>query len=201
MAATQRRRDGSSAISTSLAISRAIVDRQASSAARINGAETRVEAQIDDVVARIGARVYADASAHQDQCASGKAERSGSACPASSATLCMDCKVRPAGAVGKSGSKFAIVCQTCFDAGQRSLDASLSRTDAMLARLSESMAKPKPPVMVEGMRLVCTCGCDQFTSVKPAADEPEVNFKGHRGGYECDDCSKFFERDAATHDD
>jgi len=194
MAATQQQqRDGIGALTSRLAISHAVLDRGSINAARINGAETRADAQMDDVIAKIGGRIVADARQHMDSCASGEAGRTGSASP----TLCVDCGQARGGAIGRTGTRIPHLCQRCLNDADSRLMASRARTDAMLSRLGASMQKPKPPVMVEGQKLVCTCGGTAFSRVRPMADEPEVNLKGHRGGFDCDDCGKFFEHPEA----
>lgn len=183
--ASAQQRDDIGALTTSVAGREALPDRESIKAARINGAETRAEAQTDEMIASICRRVYGDAAR----------------LPEPSGRIRTECGSRTSGSVGAAGIRWSNVCQSCKDLADGQLARRLHHTAKLVDKLAGAMRKPKPAVIVDGLQLVCSCGGVEFTEIAPSAAEPEVNWPGDSGGYECDHCGKRIEHEALDRDD
>ncbi len=200
-ATQQQQRDGIGALTTSAPGREAMPDAGAIGAARINSAETRAAGQMDEIVAKIGPRMMADAAQLNDTCASEAGGRSGSPAPTNIEWVCCECGCRTSGGRGGASERRVTTCEQC--GLDRTIRERMRHTGVFLRRLQDAMAKPAPaakpkpvqkrPVMVDGLQLVCSCGCTEFTRVPPMRDEPDTGVTGHRGGWDCDECQKFFE--------
>lgn len=149
-------------------------DAGARSAARVNGAMTRAEASLDDVVATIAPAITADAARSP------------------SLRNCVCCGRLTEGSTGVAGIRWSILCQPCKDAEDAALDRRLRDTAQVLKTIAR---KVRPVFEFDFDAPVCRCGCTEFDEVDATEPEADTGFPGNKRGLDCKDCGEFYERE------
>jgi|GEM_PF-4399834 len=171
-------------------------DLLARSAARVNGAMTRAEANLDEVVGVIAPKIVADYS--RPPRVPGAGESQGSPAPAVSLRPCIECGKLSTGSRGDSGEYCAVLCQACRTQADAALFRRLRDTDQVIKTFARKVSAPVVTPEFDFDAPVCgDCGCTKFIDSSPSQADPEVGMSACNGGLECDDCGKFYERDAA----
>lgn len=160
-------------------------DAKARTDARVNGAATRAESNLDDVVATIAPRMIADALARslpRNLCE-----------PLNlSVRTCVSCGCLTEGSTGVAGIRWSILCQPCKDAEDAALDRRL-RDTAQVIKVMER--KVRPVFVFDFDAPQCKCGCREFIEVAATESEADTGFPGNKRGLDCKDCGEFYERE------
>lgn len=146
-------------------------DAGARSAARVNGAMTRAEASLDDVVATIAHRIMVAARLRN----------------------CVACGRLTEGSKSASGYHLSSICPACKAADDAALDRRLRDTARALEFIER---KVRPAVVFDFDAPVCGhCGCTEFVDVDATEPEADTGFPGNKRGLDCKDCGEFYERE------
>jgi len=149
-------------------------DAGARSAARVNGAMTRAEASLDDVVATIAPRMVADAARTIAQ------------------RPCVSCGRLTEGSKSVQGHHIASICPKCKAADDAALDRRLCDTARALEFIER---KVRPVFEFDFDAPQCVCGCREFIEIEATEYEPDTGRPGNNRGLDCKDCGEFYERD------
>lgn len=145
-------------------------DAKARTDARANGAMTRAESDLNDVVATIAPRMYA----------------------ATGLRNCVSCGRLTEGSKSAAGHHISSICPKCKAADDAALDRRLCDTARALEFIER---KVRPVFEFDFDAPVCRCGCTEFDEVDATEPEADTGFPGNKRGLDCKDCGEFFERE------